>query len=47
MKADGSTAGGCWIYTGVYNDGVNQAARRKPGHGAVLGRRPSGAGPGR
>ncbi len=31
MKADGSTAGGCWIYAGVYKDGVNQAARRKPG----------------
>ncbi|SNY73504.1 formate dehydrogenase major subunit [Paractinoplanes atraurantiacus] len=31
MKPDGSTAGGCWIYTGVYKDGVNQAARRKPG----------------
>ncbi len=31
MKADGSTDGGCWIYTGVYADGVNQAARRKPG----------------
>jgi len=31
MKADGSTAGGCWIYTGVYAGGVNQAARRKPG----------------
>jgi formate dehydrogenase major subunit len=31
MKADGSTDGGCWIYTGVYTDGVNQAARRKPG----------------
>jgi formate dehydrogenase major subunit len=30
MKPDGSTAGGCWIYTGVYADGVNQAARRKP-----------------
>ncbi len=30
MKDDGSTAGGCWIYTGVYADGVNQAARRKP-----------------
>src|SRR5699024_7932882 len=25
------TAAGCWIYTGVYADGVNQAARRKPG----------------
>ncbi len=31
MKADGSTSGGCWIYTGVYSDGVNQSARRKPG----------------
>jgi len=31
MKADGSTAGGCWIYTGCYADGVNQPARRKPG----------------
>ena len=31
MKADGSTAGGCWIYTGVYTNGINQAARRKPG----------------
>jgi formate dehydrogenase major subunit len=32
LKADGSTAGGCWIYSGVYKDGVNQAARRKPAH---------------
>ncbi len=31
MKNDGTTLGGCWIYTGVYKDGVNQAARRKPG----------------
>ncbi len=31
MKADGSTLGGCWIYTGVFADGVNQAARRTPG----------------
>ena len=31
MKDDGSTSGGCWIYTGVYADGVNQSARRKPG----------------
>jgi formate dehydrogenase major subunit len=31
LKADGSTLSGCWIYTGVYADGVNQAARRKPG----------------
>ncbi len=30
MRADGTTAGGCWIYTGVYAGGVNQAARRKP-----------------
>ena len=30
MKADGSTAGGCWIYTGVYAGGVNQAANRVP-----------------
>ncbi len=32
MKDDGSTLGGCWIYTGVYKDGVNQAARRKSRH---------------
>jgi formate dehydrogenase major subunit len=31
MKADGSTDGGCWIYTGVFTGGVNQSARRKPG----------------
>jgi formate dehydrogenase major subunit len=31
LAADGSTACGCWIYCGVYADGVNQAARRKPG----------------
>ncbi|OMH23400.1 formate dehydrogenase [Tersicoccus phoenicis] len=31
MRADGSTSGGCWIYTGVYADGVNHAADRKPG----------------
>lgn len=31
MKADGSTDGGCWIYTGVYADGVNHAADRRPG----------------
>jgi formate dehydrogenase major subunit len=30
LNADGSTACGCWIYCGVYTDGVNQAARRKP-----------------
>jgi formate dehydrogenase major subunit len=32
LKADGSTASGCWIYSGVYAHEVNQAARRKP-HG--------------
>lgn len=31
LNADGSTACGCWIYCGVYTDGVNQAARRRPG----------------
>ncbi len=31
MRADGTTAGGCWIYTGVYAGGVNKAARRRPG----------------
>ncbi|MEV4096290.1 formate dehydrogenase [Streptosporangium saharense] len=30
LKGDGSTACGCWIYCGVYADGVNRAARRKP-----------------
>jgi formate dehydrogenase major subunit len=31
LKDDGSTVCGCWIYCGVYKDGINQAARRKPG----------------
>jgi formate dehydrogenase major subunit len=31
LRADGSTRCGCWIYCGVYADGVNQADRRKPG----------------
>jgi formate dehydrogenase major subunit len=31
LKDDGSTACGCWIYSGSYDDGVNQTARRKPG----------------
>ncbi len=31
LKSDGSTSAGCWIYCGVHADGVNQAARRKPG----------------
>ncbi|MFF5139934.1 formate dehydrogenase [Streptomyces sp. NPDC013157] len=30
LKEDGSTRCGCWIYCGVYADGVNQAARKKP-----------------
>jgi formate dehydrogenase major subunit len=30
LKADGSTTCGCWIYCGVFADGVNQAARKKP-----------------
>jgi formate dehydrogenase major subunit len=33
LRDDGSTACGCWIYSGVYADGVNQAARRVPGGG--------------
>jgi len=31
LRDDGSTLCGCWIYCGVNADGVNQAARRKPG----------------
>jgi formate dehydrogenase major subunit len=30
LKDDGSTRCGCWIYCGVYADGVNQSARRPP-----------------
>jgi formate dehydrogenase major subunit len=30
LKDDGSTASGCWIYSGCYKDGVNQPNRRKP-----------------
>jgi formate dehydrogenase major subunit len=30
LKDDGSTACGCWIYSGCFADGVNQTARRKP-----------------
>jgi formate dehydrogenase major subunit len=30
LKHDGSTSCGAWIYCGVYADGVNQSARRKP-----------------
>ena len=46
LKDDGSTACGCWIYCGCYDDGVNQTARRKP-RGSRTGSRRSGAGPGR
>ena len=31
LKDDGSTACGCWIYSGCYADEVNQTARRVPG----------------
>jgi formate dehydrogenase major subunit len=31
LADDGSTACGCWIYAGIYKDGVNQARRRTPG----------------
>src|SRR4051794_15164242 len=31
LRSDGSTACGCWIYSGCFKDGVNQTARRKPG----------------
>jgi formate dehydrogenase major subunit len=30
LQADGSTACGSWIHCGVYKDGVNQTARKKP-----------------
>ncbi len=30
LNSDGSTVCGCWIYCGVYAQGVNQASRRKP-----------------
>ncbi len=36
LEADGSTASGCWIYAGVFAEGVNQAARRKPGFEQTL-----------
>jgi formate dehydrogenase major subunit len=31
LRNDGSTACGCWIYSGIFADGVNQARRRNPG----------------
>ena len=30
LKDDGSTTTGSWIHCGIYKDGVNQAARKKP-----------------
>src|SRR3954464_14984742 len=30
LESDGSTSCGSWIHAGIYADGVNQAARRKP-----------------
>jgi formate dehydrogenase major subunit len=30
LEADGSTACGCWIYSGVFKGGVNHSARRRP-----------------
>jgi formate dehydrogenase major subunit len=30
LKADGTTACGSWIHAGLYKDGANQAARKKP-----------------
>jgi formate dehydrogenase major subunit len=30
LRDDGSTLCGCWIYCGVFKDGINQAARKKP-----------------
>ncbi len=30
LKEDGSTACGCWIYSGAYSNGINMLARRKP-----------------
>jgi formate dehydrogenase major subunit len=37
LKADGSTACGCWIYSGCFADGVNQPRRRDPGDLSALG----------
>jgi len=30
LVADGTTTSGCWIYCGVFADGTNMAARKKP-----------------
>ena len=44
LRADGSTACGCWIYSGVYADEVNQADRRRPGPTRRAGPGRSGSG---
>ena len=46
LEGDGSTTSGSWIHCGIYKDGVNQAARKKP-HTEQTGSRTSGAGRGR
>ena len=42
MRADGSTSGGCWIYTGVFAGGVNRSA--EPGARPGAGRGGAGVG---
>jgi formate dehydrogenase major subunit len=37
LKADGTTACGAWIYTGIYKDGKNQAANRTGDDWVALG----------
>ena len=44
LKDDGTTSCGCWIYSGVYADEVNQSMRRKPGQEQDLDRRRVGLG---
>lgn len=31
LTADGTTSSGCWIYAGVYADGINHSAKKVPG----------------
>ena len=47
LKADGSTACGCWIYSGVYAKGVNQAGPAQARATSRTAPSWSGAGPGR
>ncbi len=47
LKADGSTACGCWIYSGVYADGVQPGRAAHAALGSRARTTPSGAGPGR